>query len=115
MSNGAQTGALLVRGSNADEVIKLMRVEGLNSLAIRIADRTVRHDVEAYAKPVEHDGLTFYDTNTAQDGSGDPTEALAYVHMALDYISRRGDALPWYMQRHISAQHLVRFTDKESE
>lgn len=106
--------ALMIQAANADELVKMFQAEGLNSLAIRIADRTVRHDVEAYAKPVEHDGLTFYDTNTAQDGSGDPTEALAYVHMALDYIGRRGDALPWYMQRHIDASQLVRFVEKES-
>lgn len=106
--------ALMIQAASADELIKLVRAEGVNSLAIRIADRTVRHDIEAYAQPVEHDGLTFYDTNRAQDGSGDPAEALTFVRMALTYIARRDSAWPWYMQRHISAPHLVRFIEKES-
>lgn len=104
---------LMISAASADETIKLMKAHGQFGLALHIAERTVRSDIESYAEPVEHDGLKFYDTSRAQDGSGDPEDALTYVRLALAYIERAGDVWGWHLQRHISAPHLVRFVEKE--
>lgn len=83
------------------------------SLAILIADRAARSDIEIYALPVAVDSLQFFDTRYPQVGSGDPDEVLQYIHQALDYIEARGDAWEWRMQRHADLPHLVRFVEKE--
>lgn len=86
----------------------------LDQLARKIAENTVRPDIESYAEWVEVDGLQFLDTTKPQRGSGDPVKALEYVRFAVEYIDQRGDAFDWHMQRHITAPHLVRFVEKEN-
>lgn len=82
-------------------------------LAIGIADDTARSDVESFAYWIERDGVLYLDTTkVADDGLvHDVEQELAWVHRAVQYIERRGDALPYRMQRHIDAPHLVCFTD----
>jgi len=84
----------------------------LAQLAGRIADRTARSDIEAYAKWVKVDGQSFCDTNQAEDPR-DP-DAMLYVQLALKYIELRGDAWEWRLQRHADLPHLVRFVERES-
>lgn len=85
----------------------------INALAVAIADTAVRSDVEIYAAPCSAEDLQFY--NTAMTAPGCGPDELAAVQRALDYIEKRGDVFPWYMQRHISAPHLVRFIEKEAQ
>ncbi len=84
----------------------------LDQLARKIAENTVRPDIESYAEWVEVDGLQFLDTTKPQRGSGDPMKALEYVRLAVEYIDQRGHVFDWHMQRHICAPHLVRFVEK---
>lgn len=102
---------LFVRGGFAEEVVKLLQADTLNSLAQSIADDTVRADIELNGRAVDLDGARFIDTSTPAEGNG--TEALQIVQRALRYIDTRGDAaFPWLMRRHMDAPALVQFVDK---
>lgn len=85
----------------------------LHALAIGIADDSARSDIEVYARWVELDGVTYFDTTQVPDDGlvHDAAQELALVWRAVRYIDMRGDALPFRMQRHISAPQLVCFDD----
>ncbi len=105
--------ALFVSGGSSDEVVKLLQADALNALALRIADDSVRTDIELHGRAVDLDGERFIDTATPAEGNG--PEALQIVQRALRYIDTRGDAaFPWLMRRHIDAPALVQFIDKET-
>lgn len=104
---------LFVRGASAGEVIKLLQADAFNALAQRIADDTVRADIELNGRVVDLDGERFIDTSTPAEGNG--PEALQIVERALRYIDTRGDAaFPWLMRRHMDAPALVQFIEKET-
>ena len=84
-------------------------------LAVRIADRAVRSDVELYAHGFEDDAQhPVYDTTRQQELGGSP-EDLHVVAQAMRYIEARGDRFPWLMKRQMGATHLVRFVDKSKD
>lgn len=80
-------------------------------LAIRIADNSVRSDIELFARPREIEGLAFFDL-AAPAGAYDAAFELDRVRQAVEYINARGDVFPWHMKRHISSTTLVRFEEK---
>ncbi|WP_182212399.1 hypothetical protein [Stenotrophomonas acidaminiphila] len=106
---------LFVRGASAGEVVKLLQADAFNALAQRIADDTVRADIELNGRVVDLDGERFIDTSTPAEGNGNGPEALQIVERALRYIDIRGDAaFPWLMRRHMDAPALVQFIEKEN-
>lgn len=76
--------------------------------AAQIADKTVRSDIELFAKGTWIDDVQFYDVTTPRLYDED----IAEVNDALEYIQLRGDVFPWVMHRHPVHAHLVRFEDK---
>ncbi|PJL35502.1 hypothetical protein [Stenotrophomonas maltophilia] len=82
------------------------------ALAVEIADRAARADVEIHAPAVELDGLRFFDANCGNAKDGDATAARYAVRQAVRYIEARGDALPWRLKRHISQPALLHFEER---
>ncbi len=78
-------------------------------LAAEIADRTVRSDIELFAKDVWVDGIQHYDLGAPRLYDED----VSMVRDALEYIDLRGEGVfPWIMHRHPQQPNLVRFEDK---
>ena len=90
--------------------LKALGAQILNH-ALRIADDTVRSDVECYAHGFMEDDHPVYDTTRVQEGC--EPEDLKIVDRAMAYIQLRGDVWPWVMKRQLGAPHLVRFVGKE--
>lgn len=105
------TPAHIATAASLDGAAKLIH------LALGIADDTARADVESYACWIDLEGIRYLDTTkVADDGLvHDAEQELAWVRRAVQYIDQRGDALPFRMQRHIGAPHLVRFVDPTVE
>ncbi|MBH1551011.1 hypothetical protein I5U02_13745 [Stenotrophomonas maltophilia] len=82
------------------------------ALAVEIADRAARADVEIHALAVELDGLRFFDATCGNVQGEDATAARYAVRQAVRYIEARGDALPWRLKRHISQPALLHFEDR---
>lgn len=83
--------------------------EELLQLAAEIADRTVRSDIELFARDVYIDGIQHYDLDAPRLYDED----VSMVRDALEYIELRGDgAFPWIMHRHPQQSNLVRFEDR---
>lgn len=76
--------------------------------AAQIADKTVRSDIELFAKDTWIDDVQHYDVTTPRLYDED----AAVVKDALEYIQLRGDVFPWVMRRHPIHAHLVRFEEK---
>lgn len=89
--------------------------DGIMSLAFGIADDNARSEIEFFARRVDMEGQTFYDTMNPVSDDAEGLADLAVVHRAVDYILARGDVWPWTMKRHIAASHLVCFDDKEAQ
>ncbi|PZT06320.1 hypothetical protein A7X89_11215 [Stenotrophomonas maltophilia] len=78
-------------------------------LAAEIADRTVRSDIELFAKDVWVDGIQHYDLDAPRLYDED----VSMVRDALEYINLRGEGVfPWIMHRHPQQPNLVRFEDR---
>ncbi|MCI1111001.1 hypothetical protein MOQ26_08125 [Stenotrophomonas maltophilia] len=78
-------------------------------LAAEIADKTVRSDIELFAKDVYIDGVQYYDLDAPRLFDED----VAMVRDAIEYIGLRGEGVfPWTMHRHPQHPNLVRFEDK---
>ncbi|EMT5435820.1 hypothetical protein WMR10_001369 [Stenotrophomonas maltophilia] len=78
-------------------------------LAAEIADKTVRSDIELFAKDVYIDGVQHYDLDAPRLYDED----VAMVRDAIEYIGLRGEGVfPWIMHRHPQHPNLVRFEDK---
>ncbi|HDS1622409.1 TPA: hypothetical protein QEL29_000705 [Stenotrophomonas maltophilia] len=78
-------------------------------LAAEIADRTVRSDIELFAKDVYVDGVQHYDLDAPRLYDED----VSMVRDALEYIDLRGEGVfPWIMHRHPQHPNLVRFEDR---
>ncbi|WP_414499169.1 hypothetical protein [Stenotrophomonas maltophilia] len=78
-------------------------------LAAEIADRTVRSDIELFAKDVYVDGVQHYDLDAPRLYDED----VSMVRDALEYIDLRGEGVfPWIMHRHPQQPNLVRFEDR---
>lgn len=87
----------------------------LLELAIRIADRAVRSDIEIYAAGDMIAGTPHYDTTQTDDG-GDSEQRdhnQAIVDDALAYIALRGNVFPWRLVGHKADPLVVRFEAKE--
>ncbi len=82
------------------------------ALAVEIADRAARADVEIHAPAVELDGLRFFDATCGNVQGEDATAARYAIRQAVRYIEARGDALPSRMKRHISQPGLLHFEDR---
>ncbi len=82
------------------------------ALAVEIADRAARADVEIHAPAVKLDGLRFFDTTCGNIQGEDATAARYAIRQAVRYIEARGDALPWRLKRHISQSALLHFEDR---
>lgn len=85
-------------------------------LAVRIADRAVRSDIELYATGEDINGKPHYDITEPDTGGDDAGRAgyQAIVDDALAWIQLRGDALPWRLVHHPSVEGVVFFQDKEA-
>jgi hypothetical protein len=73
---------------------------GLVTVAMAIADHSVRSEIELYAKPVlADDGSSMYriDQPAIQEGSAEDWQAI--VNQAVTYIEARDDNLPFVMRR----------------
>ncbi|HHA2767544.1 TPA: hypothetical protein ACOECM_001522 [Stenotrophomonas maltophilia] len=82
------------------------------ALAVEIADRAARADVEIYAPAVELDELRFFDATCGNVQGEDATAARYAIRQAVRYIEARGDALPWRLKRHISQPGLLHFEER---
>lgn len=105
------TTALMIRGESADEMLKLVQLDRLMSLAIAIADSTVRSDIELFCETAFHEEKIWYDRNRpARSCEGD--EELQRARQAYDYIQARGaDAFPWEVVAY-KETGLIRFVNK---
>ncbi|ENE1253430.1 hypothetical protein ABM187_003653 [Stenotrophomonas maltophilia] len=80
-------------------------------LAAEIADRTVRSDIELFAKDVWVDGVQHYDLDVPRLYDDD----VSMVRDALEYIDLRGEGVfPWIMHRHPQHPSGVRFEDRNA-
>lgn len=80
-------------------------------LAAEIADRTVRSDIELFAKDVWVDGVQHYDLDVPRLYDDD----VSMVRDALEYIDLRGEGVfPWIMHRHPQHPSWVRFEDRNA-
>ncbi len=82
------------------------------ALAVEIADRAARADVEIHAPAVKLDGLRFFDATCGNIQGEDATAARYAIRQAVRYIEARGDALPWRLKRHISQPALLHFEER---
>ncbi|HIE4485208.1 TPA: hypothetical protein ACXM52_000331 [Stenotrophomonas maltophilia] len=82
------------------------------ALAVEIADRAARADVEIHAPAVKLDGLRFFDVTCGNIQGEDATAARYAIRQAVRYIEARGDALPWRLKRHISQPALLHFEER---
>ncbi|HIE0523916.1 TPA: hypothetical protein ACXJLS_000509 [Stenotrophomonas maltophilia] len=82
------------------------------ALAVEIADRAARADVEIHATAVKLDGLRFFDATCGNIQGEDATAARYAIRQAVRYIEARGDALPWRLKRHISQPALLHFEER---
>lgn len=85
---------------------------GTLALAVAIADKAARADVEIHAPAVELDGLCFFDASCGNAKGEDATAARQAIRQAVQYIEARGDVFPWRLKRHISQPELLHFEDR---
>ncbi|HIE5880414.1 TPA: hypothetical protein ACXN3U_000769 [Stenotrophomonas maltophilia] len=82
------------------------------ALAVEIADRAARADVEIHATAVKLDGLRFLDATCGNIQGEDATAARYAIRQAVRYIEARGDVFPWRLKRHISQPSLLHFEER---
>lgn len=106
--------ALMIRGESAEEMIKLVQLDRLMSLATAIADDAARSDVEMYAAVVMRGDTAWYDLSPKADDFTGLLD-LDKARRALDYIEARGlDAFPWKVVGE-KETGLIRFVEKVAE
>ncbi|MGH8037309.1 MAG: hypothetical protein ACREPD_06170 [Stenotrophomonas sp.] len=81
------------------------------ALAAQIADRTVRCDIELFARDTWIDDVQHFDLTAPRLYDED----VEMVRDAVMYIQLRGDVFPWVMHRHPIHSHMVRFEEKKEE
>lgn len=82
----------------------------LHSLALDIADHAARSEIELYSMQIlEADGRHVFDTQQPREESVGP-DSLSFAAKAVQYIERRGNALPYRLRRSGS---LVWFEDRD--
>ncbi|MFC3716829.1 hypothetical protein ACFONC_11770 [Luteimonas soli] len=86
------------------------------NLALRIADASVRTEIECWAFWKEHGHHNVYDTSKpCQDEKATPEDNAARLKAVADallYIDLRGDAFPWRLVRDPSFPNIVHFEEK---
>ncbi len=103
----------MIHAANAADAIALLMANTEVRMATKIADAAVRADIEMYAREVYSEGVRYYDTSdTVEADSKIQADAL---DLAVRYIDKRGDALPFVMKRNIGCKALVWFEDKAAE
>ncbi|ASK91081.1 hypothetical protein KWH04_01000 [Xanthomonas campestris pv. trichodesmae] len=83
------------------------------TLAVTIADHSVRSDIEIYAQTHWVDGLRFFDCTLDAMVDQASAERSAAISRSLAYIEARGDVFfPWRLKRHIGHPSWVHFDEK---
>ncbi|MGH8040393.1 MAG: hypothetical protein ACRES5_27225 [Pseudomonas sp.] len=80
---------------------------GTIALAVQIADKTVRCDIELFCRDTWIDGVRHFDANAPRLFGED----LGTVRDALEYIRLRGDVFPWALKRHHIHTQLICFEE----